>query len=75
MIVATAAHDGLGSAVASLLPAGSSLPALLAVAALSAVLANLVNNLPATLILIPAAAAPRPGRVLAMLVGVNVGPT
>jgi arsenical pump membrane protein len=75
VIVATAAHDGLGSAVASLLPSGSSLPALLAVAALSAVLANVVNNLPATLILIPAAAAAGgQATLLAMLVGVNVGP-
>jgi arsenical pump membrane protein len=75
VIVATAAHDGLGSAVASLLPNGSSLPALLAVAALSAALANVVNNLPATLILIPAAAAAGgQAALLAMLVGVNVGP-
>jgi arsenical pump membrane protein len=75
VIVATAAHDGLGSAVSTLLPAGSTLPALLAVAGLSAVLANLVNNLPATLILIPAvAAAGGRAALLAMLVGVNVGP-
>ena len=75
VIVAAAAHDGLRSAVSTLLPGGSSLGALLAVAALSAVLANLVNNLPATLILIPAAAASG-GRaaLLAMLIGVNVGP-
>src|SRR5204863_183136 len=39
-----------------------------------AVLANLVNNLPATLILLPATAAAGPGAVLAMLIGVNVGP-
>jgi arsenical pump membrane protein len=75
VIVATAAHDGLASAVSTLLPGGSSLPALLAVAALSAALANLVNNLPATLILIPAAAAAGGhAALLAMLVGVNVGP-
>ena len=57
-----------------LLPGGSELPALLAVAAISAVVANLVNNLPATLIILPVAAASGPGAVLAMLVGVNVGP-
>ena len=75
VIVACAAHDGLSSAVAHLLPAGASLPALLAVAALSAVLANLVNNLPATLILLPAAAASGgTAALLAMLIGVNVGP-
>jgi arsenical pump membrane protein len=37
-------------------------------------LANLVNNLPATLIMLPAVAAGGAGPVLAMLVGVNVGP-
>jgi arsenical pump membrane protein len=40
----------------------------------SAVLANLVNNLPATLILVPVTAALGAGPVLATLVGVNVGP-
>jgi arsenical pump membrane protein len=75
VIVAGAAHDGLSSAVSHLLPGGASLPALLAVAALSAVLANLVNNLPATLILLPAAAASGgTAGLLAMLIGVNVGP-
>jgi arsenical pump membrane protein len=44
------------------------------VAAVSAVLANLVNNLPATLILVPVVAAGAPGSLLAMLIGVNVGP-
>ena len=75
VIVACAAHDGLSSFVAHLLPDGASLPALLAVAALSAALANLVNNLPATLILVPAAAASGgTAALLAMLIGVNVGP-
>ena len=40
----------------------------------SAVLANLVNNLPATLIIVGVAAVSAPGAVLAMLIGVNVGP-
>jgi arsenical pump membrane protein len=56
------------------LPRGASLPDLLAIAALSALLANLVNNVPATLLLIPVALASGPGAVLAMLIGVNVGP-
>jgi len=33
-----------------------------------------VNNLPAILLLLPAAAAAGPGTVLAALIGVNVGP-
>jgi arsenical pump membrane protein len=75
VIVAAAAEHGLGDAVDALIPAGESLPALLLVAVVSAVLANLVNNLPATLVLVPAAAAAGgEGAVLAVLVGVNVGP-
>jgi arsenical pump membrane protein len=74
-VVVTAAGDhGLSSLVDSLTPHGSSLPALLAVAAVSAVLANLVNNLPATLIMVGVVSASAPGGVLAMLIGVNVGP-
>jgi arsenical pump membrane protein len=74
-VVVTAAGDhGLSSVVDSLTPHGSSLPALLAVAAVSAVLANLVNNLPATLIMVGVVSASAPGGILAMLIGVNVGP-
>jgi arsenical pump membrane protein len=60
--------------VRSLLPHGDGFLALLAVAAISALLANLVNNLPATLIIVPVVAAGAPGAVLAMLIGVGVGP-
>jgi arsenical pump membrane protein len=74
VVVRAAADNGLASAVDALLPSGSALPALLLVAAVSAVLANVVNNLPATLMLVPVAAAAGPGPVLAVLVGVNVGP-
>jgi len=44
------------------------------IAAISALLANLVNNLPAILIIAPIAVASGPAVVLAALVGVNVGP-
>jgi arsenical pump membrane protein len=74
VIVQAAADNGLESAVRAVLPAGGSLPDLLAIAAASALLANLVNNLPATLMLIPVAAAGGRGPILAMLIGVNVGP-
>ena len=63
-----------GPGVRSVLPAGSSLPALLAVAAFSAILANLINNLPAVLALLPIVAVGGPGSVLAVLIGVNIGP-
>jgi arsenical pump membrane protein len=74
LVVAAAQHDGLGDAVAHLVPDGSSFAALLGIAVVGAVLANVVNNLPATLILlaaIPTGAAPQ---LLALLVGVNIGP-
>lgn len=74
IVVRAAGQHGLSSAVDALLPHGTALPALLAVAAISAVFANLVNNLPATLIILPVAASSGPGAVLAMLVGVNIGP-
>jgi arsenical pump membrane protein len=74
IVVAAASRHGLSSAVDSLLPHGTSLLALLAVAAISAIVANLLNNLPATLIILPVVTLSGPGAVLAMLVGVNVGP-
>ena len=51
-MVTAAGNNGLSNVVDSLLPHGQSLPALLGVAVVSAVLANLVNNLPATLIIV-----------------------
>lgn len=74
VIVAAAGQHGLSTAVGDLLPSGASLPDLLAIAAVAAVLANLVNNLPATLILVPVAAALGPGSILAVLIGVDIGP-
>ena len=74
VVVTAAGNHGLSSVVDSLIPQGASLPALLGVAAVSAVLANLVNNLPATLIIVAVVSASAPGGVLAMLIGVNVGP-
>ncbi|MGH2866822.1 MAG: SLC13 family permease [Solirubrobacteraceae bacterium] len=74
VIVATASVHGLTGAVRDVLPAGATLADLILVAAISGVLANLVNNLPATLILIPVGAGFGTGPVLAVLVGVNVGP-
>jgi len=74
VIVAAASDNGLASGVKDVLPHGASLPDLLLIAVLSAVLANLLNNLPATLVLVPAVASAGHGPVLAALVGVNVGP-
>lgn len=75
VLVVAVVDSGLGGAVAALLPDGSSFVALLTVAVVAAVLANLLNNLPAVLLLAPLAlAAGGPPTVLAVLVGVNVGP-
>jgi arsenical pump membrane protein len=74
VIVQAASINGLDTAVRAVLPTGGSLPDLLAIAGLSAIFANLVNNLPATLILVPVAAVGGIGPVLATLIGVNVGP-
>jgi arsenical pump membrane protein len=74
VVVRAASEHGLSSAVDALIPHGADLAALLAIAAVSAVLANLVNNLPATLIILPVTAMVGPGPVLAMLIGVNIGP-
>jgi arsenical pump membrane protein len=74
VVVLAVLHNGLEQGLSALLPDGTSLPALLAVAAIAAALANLVNNLPATLALLPIAAAGGYGPVLAVLIGVNIGP-
>ncbi|MFI7387091.1 SLC13 family permease [Streptomyces sp. NPDC049813] len=74
VVVRAVVDHGLGDGIAHLLPDGSSLLTLLAVAGVAAVLANLINNLPAILALLPAVAPAGPGPVLAALIGVNVGP-
>ncbi|MPQ97567.1 arsenic transporter [Modestobacter sp. I12A-02628] len=74
VVVLALRRAGLEELLADLLPVGGSLPALLAVAAVAAVTANLVNNLPATLALLPVAAAGGTPTLLAVLIGVNVGP-
>ncbi len=74
IVVQAVTGNGLGSALRPLVPAGTSLPALLGVAALAAALANVINNLPAVLILLPLAAPAGPAAILAVLLGVNIGP-
>ena len=80
LVVGALVGNGLGSAIARGLPHGSSLPALLVIAAIAAAVANLVNNLPAVLVLLAAitgigtSPAHLAGPVLAVLIGVNIGP-
>ncbi len=74
VVVKAVVDNGLGDAIAALLPDGDTLPALLGVAVVAALLANLINNLPAILALLPIVAAAGPGPLLAALIGVNLGP-
>ncbi|MER7340107.1 SLC13 family permease [Streptomyces sp. NPDC000075] len=74
VVVRAVVDHGLGDGLEWLLPDGDALPALLAVAGTAAVLSNLINNLPAVLALLPLAAPGGPGVVLAVLIGVNIGP-
>ena len=65
--------SGFGGLVDKITPDRANFVGLLAAAAIAAMLANLVNNLPATLMLVPLVGH-SPGRTLAVLIGVNVGP-
>lgn len=66
-------RHGLRSVLVHVVPHGTSLWALLVVTFVAAVSANVLNNLPATLVLVPLTAG-NPALVLATLIGVNVGP-
>jgi arsenical pump membrane protein len=74
-VVVTAVVDhGLGAALGRVLPGGTGLLALVAIAFIAAALANLINNLPAVLALLPLVGSAGAGPVLAVLIGVNLGP-
>ncbi|GAB7042700.1 ArsB/NhaD family transporter [Catenuloplanes niger JCM 9533] len=73
VVVLAVRDSGFGALVGHLVPEQATLPGLLAAATLAAVLANLLNNLPATLMLVPLTAG-NPGLTLAVLLGVNLGP-
>lgn len=72
VVVAGVSAHGLGSVVRRLLPDSTGLPQLLLTACIAAVLAGTINNLPAILLLLPAAHSP--ALILAALLGVNIGP-
>ncbi|WP_043644301.1 SLC13 family permease [Nocardioides alkalitolerans] len=71
--VAAVATRGGDDLLTRLLPDGSGALALVVVALLAMVVANVVNNLPATLLLVPLAAPLGEVAVLAVLIGVGVG--
>jgi arsenical pump membrane protein len=74
VVVAAVVDNGLAEAMRAIVPVGTGWLDLVAWAGLAALLANLVNNLPAALVLLPLAAAAGTPAALAVLIGVNVGP-
>jgi arsenical pump membrane protein len=74
VVVRAVIDNGLDSALRGWLPHVGGLAGMLGIAALAAVAANLINNLPAVLVLLALTAAGGPAAVLAVLIGVNIGP-
>ena len=74
VIVLAVRRNGVDLLAATILPTGHDWADLLGVAGIAAVAANLLNNLPATLTLLPVAALNGSATVLALLIGVNIGP-
>lgn len=73
LVVAGLGNGWFGDRLADVIPHRTDLLGLLVVAAIGALLANLVNNLPATLLLVPLVAPLGTTPLLALLIGVNVG--
>ncbi|MGY4709707.1 SLC13 family permease [Mycolicibacterium sp. CBM1] len=74
VVVKAVMVNGLDTAAREVLPTGDGLAVLLGIAGIAAVLSNVVNNLPAVLVLLPLVAGSGPAAVLAVLIGVNIGP-
>lgn len=73
VVVAALSVTFLGDLVRAAVPHGTGLGSLLEVALLATVLANVLNNLPATLLMVPLVAPLGVTGVLAALVGLGVG--
>jgi arsenical pump membrane protein len=73
VVVVLLAGTRAGDGIDRLVPTGPGLVALLGAALVGMVAANVVNNMPAALLLLPAAAAAGPVTVLALLIGLNIG--
>ncbi|KFI81585.1 SLC13 family permease [Bifidobacterium psychraerophilum] len=74
VVVSALSGNGLGSLLSPLFSGEATLVKLLVVAGCSALAANLLNNLPAAMLLIPLAASSGSTMVMAVLIGVNIGP-
>lgn len=73
LVVTWLADTRVGEWFDDAMPLGVGLGALLVTALIGMVAANVVNNLPATLLLLPPATTAGPEAILALLIGVNVG--
>ncbi len=73
VVVAGLTDTFLGDLVRTLVPGDDGLVALVVIALVATVLANLVNNLPATLLLVPLVAPLGVTAVMAALIGLGVG--
>jgi arsenical pump membrane protein len=73
VVVAALGQGPLGDVLGSVVPDGDGLTDLLWLAMLGATVANLVNNLPATLLVVPLVAPLGATPALATLVGINLG--
>jgi arsenical pump membrane protein len=62
-----------GDGIDKLVPSSDALAALVVTALVGMLAANIINNVPAAVLLLPAAAAAGPVTVLALLIGLNVG--
>jgi arsenical pump membrane protein len=74
VVVRAVVDNGLDEVLRHVVPSGNGVLALLGVAAVAAVLAIVINNLPAVLVLLPLVVPLGSGAVLAVLLGVNLGP-
>lgn len=73
LVVAVLGEGPVGELVARLVPHDDGLAALVTIAVLGAVMANVLNNLPATLLLVPLVGPLGTVPVLASLIGINLG--
>lgn len=73
LVVVWLAGTRAGDGIPGLVPSSGGWLALVGTALLGMLAGNLVNNLPAALLLLPAAAAAGPVTVLALLIGLNAG--
>lgn len=74
IVVRAVSDNGLADWTRHVVPSGRGFLALLGVAAVAAVISSVINNLPATLLLVPIAAVGGVGPVLAVLIGADIGP-